>query len=85
MRKPRGHIRKRPFGYEIAVPEGRNPITKRYQYRYAYAHSEEEAEAVRERMLADVAAGRGAAVQDHVRATAGTAATTAPFGFTMTT
>ena len=37
MRKPKGHIRKRPFGYEIAVPEGRDPITKRYRYRYAYA------------------------------------------------
>ena len=27
MRKPRGHIRKRPFGYEISVPEGRDPIS----------------------------------------------------------
>ena len=39
MRKPRAHIRKRPFGYEIAVPAGRDPITKRYEYRYGYAHS----------------------------------------------
>lgn len=58
MRKPRGHVRQRPFGYEIAVPEGRDPITKRYRYRYEYAHSPEEAEAARERMVADVAAGR---------------------------
>lgn len=58
MRKPKGHIRKRPFGYEIAVPEGQDPITKRYLYRYEYAHSMEEAEAARERMLADMAKGR---------------------------
>jgi hypothetical protein len=49
MRKPRGHIRQRPSGYEIAVPEGRDPTTKRYQYRYGYARTEEEAEAVRQR------------------------------------
>src|SRR5260370_27899941 len=58
MRKPKGHVRKRPFGYEIAVPIGRDPITKRYQYRYEYAGTPEEAEAARERMVADVAAGR---------------------------
>src|SRR5262249_14846748 len=58
MRKPRGHIRKRPFGYEIAVPEGRDPITQRYQYRYGYAATEEEAETVRERMVAEITAGR---------------------------
>src|SRR5215469_5063200 len=58
VRKPKGHIRKRPFGYEIAVPLGRDPITKRYLYRYDYAHSEEEAEATRERMLGDMAKGR---------------------------
>ncbi len=58
MRKPRGHIRKRPFGYEIAVPEGRDPITKRYQYRYEYAATLEAAEAARDRMVADVTSGR---------------------------
>lgn len=58
MRKPKGHVRKRPFGYEIAVPVGRDPITKRYQYRYGYAATEEEAETVRERMVAEVTAGR---------------------------
>lgn len=47
MRKPKGHIRKRPFGYEIAVPEGRDPITKRYRYRYAYADTIEETETER--------------------------------------
>jgi integrase len=58
MRKPKGHIRKRPFGYEIAVPEGRDPITKRYRYRYAYADTIEEAETERQRLVAEVTSGR---------------------------
>ena len=58
MRKPKGHIRKRPFGYEIAVPEGRDPITKRYRYRYAYADTIEEAETERQRLVNEVASGR---------------------------
>jgi len=57
-RKPKGHIGTRPFGYEIAVPLGRDLITKRYQYLYEYAHSGEEAEAARDRMLTDMAKGR---------------------------
>ncbi len=34
MRTPRGHIRQRGASYEIAVPLGRDPITKRYRYLY---------------------------------------------------
>jgi integrase len=58
MRRPKGHIRQRPFGYEIAVPEGRDPITKRYRYRYAYAETLEEAEAERQRLVGEVTSGR---------------------------
>jgi integrase len=58
VRKPKGHIRKRPFGYEIAVPEGRDPITKRYRYRYAYADTTEEAETERQRLVGEVTSGR---------------------------
>jgi integrase len=58
VRKPRGHIRAHGAGYEVAVPVGRDPITKRYQYRYEHAATEEEAEAVRERMIDEITAGR---------------------------
>ena len=34
MRTPKGHIRRRGNRYEIAVPVGRDPITKRYRYAY---------------------------------------------------
>jgi hypothetical protein len=58
MRKARGHVRPYGAGYEVAVPVGRDPITKRYTYAYAQAATLEEAEAVRERMLAARQAGR---------------------------
>jgi integrase len=58
MRKPIGHIRPHGAGYEVAVPVGRDPITKRYSYSYASAPTFEEAEAVRDKMLADLAKGR---------------------------
>jgi len=44
MRTPRGHIRRHGNRYEIAVPVGRDPITKRYRYAYDSASTEEEAE-----------------------------------------
>src|ERR1700746_1662016 len=49
MRTPRGHIRRRGSRYEIAVPVGRDPITKRYRYAYDSAGTEEEAERRRTR------------------------------------
>jgi integrase len=58
MRKPRGHIRPHGAGYEVAVPIGRDPITKRYSYAYGSAPTFEEAEEVRDRMLAELEAGR---------------------------
>ena len=44
MRTPRGHIRRHGNRYEIAVPVGRDPITKRYRYVYDSASTEAEAE-----------------------------------------
>jgi len=58
MRKPRGHIRPHGAGYEVAVPIGQDPITKRYRYLYEQAPTYEEAEAVRDRLIAAVTAGR---------------------------
>jgi hypothetical protein len=45
-------------GYEVAVPIGRDPITKRYAYACEQAVTIEEAEAAGDRMLADLAKGR---------------------------
>ena len=58
MRKPRGHVRPHGAGYEVAVPVGRDPITKRYSYEYQQVATLEEAEKVRDKMLADMAKGR---------------------------
>jgi integrase len=58
MRKPAGHIRPHGAGYEVAVPVGRDPITRRYRYAYQQARTLEEAEKARARMLDDLAAGR---------------------------
>jgi integrase len=58
MRKPTGHIRPHGAGYEVAVPVGRDPITKRYSYAYRQAPTLEEAEKVRDRMLAELETGR---------------------------
>ena len=55
---PRGHIRKRGDRYEIAVPLGRDPITKRYRYAYEYAGNEHDAERKRDELLERVAEGR---------------------------
>ena len=44
MRTPKGHIRRHGNRYEIAVPVGRDPITKRYRYAYDYADTQEQAE-----------------------------------------
>src|SRR5215510_5618889 len=37
MRKPVGHIRRHGTGYQVIVPAGRDPITKRYEYVYRQA------------------------------------------------
>ena len=58
MRKPKGRVRPHGTGYQVIVPVGLDPITKRYNYRYGRADTEEEARALRDQMLADVAAGR---------------------------
>ena len=58
MRKPRGHIRQHGAGYEVAVSAGQDPITKRYRYLYEQVATIEEAEAVRDRLIAEVTAGR---------------------------
>jgi integrase len=58
MRKPVGHIRRHGTGYQVIVPVGRDPITKRYEYVYRQASTIREAEEVRERLLDEVAAGR---------------------------
>jgi hypothetical protein len=42
---------------EVAVPIGRDPITKRYSYAYEQAATLPDAEAVRDRMLADLEKG----------------------------
>jgi hypothetical protein len=74
MRKPRGHIRPHGAGYEVAVPIGRDPITKRYCYAYEQAATLPDAEAARDRMLADLEKGRAPKTEatfgqliDHVR------------------
>lgn len=58
MGNPKGHIRRHGAGYQVAVPIGRDPITKRYKYSYGKAADYEEAEKVRDRLIADVTAGR---------------------------
>jgi integrase len=58
MRTPRGHIRRRGNRYEIAVPVGRDPITKRYRYAYDSASTEEEAERRRAALTDQIANGR---------------------------
>ncbi|HEX4834212.1 MAG TPA: hypothetical protein VH478_24330, partial [Trebonia sp.] len=58
MRKPAGHVRPHGTGYQAIVPIGLDPITKRYRYRYAQADTEDEAKDARDRMLADLEAGR---------------------------
>jgi len=55
---PSGTSARTAAGYEVAVPVGRDPITKRYSYSYASAPTFEEAEAVRDKMLADLTKGR---------------------------
>lgn len=58
MRKPKGHIRRHGAGYEVAIPIGRDPITRRYSYTYSSAPTLEEAEDLRDRLLARLDAGR---------------------------
>ena len=58
MRTPRGHIRRRGNRYEIAVPVGRDPITKRYRYAYDSAGTEEEAERRRAALIEQITKGR---------------------------
>jgi integrase len=58
VRTPRGHIRRHGSRYEIAVPVGRDPITKRYRYAYDYADTEELAERRRLALIEQVAKGR---------------------------
>ena len=58
MRTPKGHIRRRGNRYEIAVPVGRDPITKRYRYAYDYADSEEQAERRRADLIDRITKGR---------------------------
>ena len=43
MRTPKGHIRRRGNRYEIAVPVGRDPITKRHRYLDDSVSTEQEA------------------------------------------
>ncbi len=52
MRTPKGHIRRRGGSYEISVPVGRDPVTKRYRYVYDYAQDEEAAERKRDELIA---------------------------------
>jgi len=52
MRKPKGRVRPHGTGYQVIVPVGLDPITKRYNYRYGRADTEEEARALRDQMLA---------------------------------
>jgi integrase len=58
MRTPRGHIRRRGNRYEIAVPVGRDPITKRYRYAYDSAGTVEEAERRRAALIEQITKGR---------------------------
>ena len=58
MRTPRGHIRRRGSRCEIAVPVGRDPITKRYRYTYDYANTQEQAERRRLALIEQIAKGR---------------------------
>ena len=58
MRTPKGHIRRRGSRYEIAVPVGRDPITKRYRYAYDSASTEEEAERRRAVLTEQITKGR---------------------------
>ena len=58
MRTPRGHIRRRGSRYEIAVPVGRDPITKRYRYAYDSDGTEEEAERRRAALIEQITKGR---------------------------
>jgi integrase len=58
MRTPKGHIRRRGIRYEIAVPVGRDPITKRYRYAYDYAATEEQAERRRAALIEQITKGR---------------------------
>jgi integrase len=58
MRTPKGHIRQRGSRYEIAVPVGRDLITKRYRYAYEYADTEEQAERRRAALIEQITKGR---------------------------
>ena len=58
MRTPQGHIRQHGNRYEIAVPVGRDPITKRYRYVYDSASTEEEAERRRAALIDQITQGR---------------------------
>ena len=58
MRKPKGHVRPHGTGYQVIVPVGLDPITKRYSYQYGQADTLKEAEKLRDKMLADMAKGR---------------------------
>jgi integrase len=58
MRKPKGHVRPHGTGYQVIVPVGRDPVTKRYRYAYRQAATREEAEKLRDELLADLAKGR---------------------------
>jgi hypothetical protein len=58
MRKPKGHIRQYGSGYQVIVPVGPDPVTKRYGYAYRQAPTLEEAEVLRDKLLADIAEGR---------------------------
>jgi integrase len=65
MRTPQGHIRKRGGTFEISVPLGRDPITKRYRYAYDFAASLDDAEARKADLIEAIAQGR----QPQVKAT----------------
>jgi hypothetical protein len=65
MRTPQGHIRQRGSRYEIAVPIGRDPITKRYRYAHDSPGTEEEAERRRAALIAQITKGRGPAGPGH--------------------
>jgi len=58
MRNPKGHVRLHGTGYQVIVPVGRDPITKRYRYAYRQAATLDEAEKLRDKLLADMAQGR---------------------------
>ena len=58
MTAPKGHIRRHGARYEIALPVGRDPVTRRYRYVYEYAQDERAAQRLRDELVRRIAQGR---------------------------